>query len=397
MITPTKPLGQVEFIALMAMMMAMVALAIDAMLPALSDIGRELSPKEEELAQLVIPFFVFGMGLGTLITGPLSDALGRRPVLIGGAMLYAAGSLMAMGSESIDMLVLSRIIMGLGAAGPRVVAIAIVRDQYAGADMARIMSFVMIVFMLVPAIAPAMGAAVIAIWDWRAIFAAFLVFAVAGSLWFALRQPETLSAPDRTPLRARMLWRALVEVLSRPVTRWCILAQMLAFGMLFSVLTTIQPIFAVTFERAAELPMWFALIAVVSALGSFANARLVMRIGMRRVIQMVLIGQIVLTSALILALLAGVGGTLGFAITLLWIMSVFLQGGLLIGNLNAMAMEPLGHVAGMAASVIASLATVGSVLIAVPLGLAFDGTVLPLALGILGCAIAAILVMTRVR
>ncbi|NCO85365.1 MAG: multidrug effflux MFS transporter [Rhodobacterales bacterium] len=389
---PRRPaLSQVEFVAMMAMLTATVAFSIDAMLPALDDIGAELTPANPNRAQLILSSFVLGMGLGTLFTGPLSDAWGRKPVILGGALLYCAGAALAYVAPSLEWVLAARLLQGLGAAGPRVVALATVRDLYAGRDMARIMSFVMIVFMVVPAVAPSIGALIIAGFGWRSVFAAFILFSLLSILWHGLRMPETLAPQDRRPLRAGLLWEALREVLRHPTVRLSIMVQTLSFSMLFAMLSTVQPLFDRSYGRGDEFPLWFAGIAVISALAGWVNSRLVVRIGMRRIIRGILQIQIVISSLMIAAVLGPIGQGPEFVVFLVWTSSVFFQGGLTIGNLNALAMEPMGHIAGMAASTIAALATVGSVIIAAPIGQMFDGTPLPVAIGILCCAILALI------
>jgi DHA1 family bicyclomycin/chloramphenicol resistance-like MFS transporter len=389
--------GQVEFIALMGMLTAMVAFAIDSMLPALPAIGAELVPGAPNRAQLVLTAFVFGMGLGTFLTGPLADALGRRPVLLGGAALYALGALFAWAAPSLEWLLAARLIQGLGAAGPRVACIAVVRDRHAGRDMARIMSFIMMVFALVPAIAPALGALVIGAFGWRAVFLSFVAFAGTAALWLALRLPETLPPAARRPLRARLILAALREIAGNRTVVLTIAAQTLAFAMLFAVLSSTQQVFDITYGRGASFPGWFALIAVLAGSASFVNARLVVRLGMRAIVRAMFAAQIALSAGMIAAILLPLPQGAEFAVYLVWTVSVFFQAGLTIGNLNAMGMEPLGHLAGIAASVIAAIATVGSVLIAAPIGLAFDGTALPVAAGILACATGARILTGLIR
>jgi DHA1 family bicyclomycin/chloramphenicol resistance-like MFS transporter len=296
---------------------------------------------------------------------------------------------LAWGAPTLEWMLAARVLQGLGAAGPRVVAIAMVRDLHAGRDMARIMSFIMIVFMIVPAIAPSLGAVIIHFFGWRAIFLSFLVFSVVTMLWLGLRQPETLAPDLRRPLRPRLLWQAMVEVLANPVTRLATLIQTLAFAMLFGLLSAIQPVFDRAYGEGDRFPLWFAVIAIFSAAGSALNARLIRSLGIRSMVSTVFAVQSVVTAAMLGALFLGLPQQVEFALVLAWSVGIFMQGGLTIGNLNALALEPMGHIAGMAASITAALATVGSVMIAAPIGLAFDGTAVPVVAGLLVLAILA--------
>jgi DHA1 family bicyclomycin/chloramphenicol resistance-like MFS transporter len=392
-----KPLGQAEFIALIAMLFASVAFSIDAMLPALSGIAAELTPESPNRAQLIITSFVLGMGVGTLFAGPLADSFGRKPVILWGTALYAGASVAAMLAPTLDGVLAARVVQGLGVAGPRIVSMAIIRDQYAGRQMARIMSFAMMIFTLVPAVAPLVGEGIIAVAGWRGIFGAFLVFALVIALWLGLRQPETLAPADRVPFRAAPVLHAAGEVLAHPVVRLSILVQTLIFGALFATLSSIQPVFEVTFDRAGTFALWFAVIALVSGLASLLNARVVVRLGMRTMVRLTLEAQLVLSGVMAAGTLAGLWPEgVGFAVFLVWSVSVFMMAGLALGNVNAMAMEPMGHIAGTAASVVSAIATVGAVAIAVPIGLAFDGTPGPLATGVLLSVLAARVVLARI-
>lgn len=388
--------GQAEFIALIAMLFATIAFSIDAMLPALPAIAAELSPDAPNRAQLILTSFVFGMGVGTFVAGPLSDSWGRKPVILGGAALYCAASLFALTADSLEAVLAARVVQGLGAAGPRIVSVAIMRDLYAGRQMARIMSFAMMIFTLVPAVAPLVGSGIIALLDWRGIFWAFVLFSVVSGLWLFLRQPETLPPAARAPLNGATLLAAAREVLAHPVVRVSILVQTLLFGALFGALSSIQPLFDVAYGRAESFPLWFALIALGSGTASVINARLVVRLGMRVMIRRTLELQIVLAGAMVAATLAGGWpDALAFPAFVIWVTTVFFMAGLTFGNINAIAMEPMGHIAGMAASVVSSLATVGAVVIAAPIGLAFDGTPGPLAFGVLATVAASRWLMAR--
>lgn len=385
--------GRVEFIALLAMLFATIAFSIDAMLPALPEIGAELTPEAVNRAQLVVTSFVFGMGIGTFFTGPLSDVFGRKPVLLGGSALYIVASICAAYAETLELLLAARLLQGLGAAGPRVVALAIVRDLYSGREMARIMSFVMMVFTLFPALAPSIGAVIIAATGWRGIFWAFVAFSSIASIWLMVRLSETHPRENRRPFRLTTFRAALAELFGQRVVVISIGVQALIFAMLFSMISTVQQIYDISFGRAETFPLWFGGVAILAASGSVLNAALVMRLGMRFLITAMLSVQVALAGITLALFAFGLSGTPGFALFLLWQLSVFFQMGLTVGNINAIAMEPVGHIAGLAASVIGAVATVAGVLIAVPNGLMFDGTPVPLAAGIFIEAILALLLM----
>ncbi|MFS4583290.1 multidrug effflux MFS transporter [Phaeobacter sp. C3_T13_0] len=376
-------MSKAEFIALIAMMFATIAFSIDAMLPALPEIGNTLSPDDVNRAQLVIAAFVFGMGVGTFFTGPLSDAFGRRPVIFAGVALYIASAFLAWVSTSLELLLISRIAMGLGSAGPRVVAVAIVRDLYSGREMAKMMSIAMMIFTLVPAIAPLLGAGIIAVTSWRGIFLAFALFAIIIVIWMGLRLPEPLARENRRPFRLPLLLGAVSEMMAHRSVRLSILVQTLCLAMLFCMITLVQPVYDVVFDRAESFPYWFGFIALMSGTGSLINASVVVRIGMRRMVTWALCSQIILASIMLLLGTLDLALTANFGLFIAWQTSVFFMAGLTMGNLNAMAMEPMGHIAGMAASVIGAISTVCAALIAAPVGLLFDGSIVPLTAAIL--------------
>jgi DHA1 family bicyclomycin/chloramphenicol resistance-like MFS transporter len=397
MIAPTQRLGQTEFIALMAMVVATVAFSIDAMLPALPQIGAALSPDNLNNAQLIITSFVLGMGIGTMFTGPLSDAYGRKPVMIAGAVVYVVGCGLAWAAQSLELMLAARVLMGLGASGPRVVAMALVRDIYQGRDMARIMSFVMAVFALVPALAPTLGHFIILGFGWRAIFAAFMLFSVITLLWLLIRQPETLMPGNRRPLSIAALYTATAQMFAHRTARLSIAVQTLVFGILFIVLSSTQQVFDVTFGQGAHFHYWFGGIAILAASASLLNARLVMRLGMRAIIKAMLTIQIGITLAMIAITAMDGPYWLAFGTYVIWVTGNFFQAGLTIGNLNALAMEDMGHIAGLAASIIAAISTIGAVLIAAPIALMFDGTPLPMAVGALVAASIALWLTTKIK
>ncbi|MFQ1702748.1 multidrug effflux MFS transporter [Loktanella agnita] len=392
-----KRISQTEFIALMAMLSATIAFSIDGMLPALPEIGQELTPENLNLAQLILTSFVLGMGLGTMFTGPLSDRYGRKPIIIGGTILYIIGCIAAWLASNIEIMLAARVVQGLGAAAPRVVAMALIRDLYSGANMARIMSFVMVVFSMVPALAPTLGHYIMLGFGWRAIFAAFILFSLIAMLWLWCRQPETLAPENRRPLSTKALGSAVAEMFAHPTARLSILIQTLTFGMLFITLSSTQQIFDITFGQGGYFHLWFGGIAIVASSASLLNARLVVRVGMRAIIKAMYMAQIVITLVMVGITLLNGPYWLAFGIYVFWTASSFFQAGLTIGNLNALAMEDMGHIAGLAASVIAAVATVGAVFIAVPVGLMFDGTPIPMGIGMLICASLALYLTTRIK
>ena len=254
--------------------------------------------------------------------------------------------------------------------------------------MARILSIVMMIFTIVPAFAPALGVAIIHLAGWRAIFAAFIAFSLISALWLGFRLPETLPYQSRRPMRFRLIFDSVKEMFSHPVVCLSILIQTLMMGMLFSLLAMIQPIYAQVFDKAESFPFWFGGIALTSAAASLLNAMLVMRLGMRKLITVALTIQVVLSSLVLIS--SETSGAPVFAIFAVWQAYVFFQAGLTVGNLNAIAMEPMGHIAGMAASVIGAVSTVLAAAIASPVGLLFDGTFKPLLIAVLIMACLAL-------
>lgn len=396
-LTPTKPLRFGEFVALMALMMASVAFSLDAMLPALPQIGQELSPDAPARGQLVITSFVLGLGLGTLICGPVSDAYGRKSVLLVGIALYLVGAALAIMAQSIEMLLAARFLQGMGGAAPRVVATAMVRDLYEGRVMARVTSIIMTLFVLVPALAPSIGAVIMWVSHWRMIFLAFVVFGLVAGLWLTLRQPETLPPERRRALRPRRIAEALVEILTNPRVMVYVLALTFAFAPLYVWLSNLPMIFDDVYGRANTFPFWFALTAVVAGTASIANAKLVLRFGMQRIATLAFLWQLSISLVFLGLLTVGLPAPWDFGLFIGFMCAGFFSIGLTFGNLNALAMQPLGHMAGIGASVVMSFSTVCAALIAVPISLAYDGTPLPLIAGMVLCAAVALALMLTAR
>ncbi|NQY58790.1 multidrug effflux MFS transporter [Cognatishimia sp.] len=369
--TDQRRLSELEFIALTAMLFATIAFSIDAMLPALTVMGEELSPADPERATLVVGIFVLGMGIGTFFAGPLSDAFGRKPVILGGYALYTIGAIMAATAGNLESVLMGRLIQGLAVAGPRIAALAMVRDLYSGERMASISSYSMMIFVLVPAVAPLIGQQIMIAFDWRAIFIAFVLFAVVIATWLATRQPETLLREKRVPISAHAMGNAVVECLSNRVFRFSVTVLTLTFAGLFALISSVQPIYAESFDAAETFPYWFAGSALLAIPGNFLNGRLVLRYGMRLLVKSAVLGHLIMTILMLALLLTG---NMTIWMFFIYSTSFMFSMSFVFPNLTALSMEPMGHIAGLAASVNGAISTILAAALAIPIGLAFDGT-----------------------
>ncbi|AWK85911.1 multidrug effflux MFS transporter [Azospirillum thermophilum] len=384
----TIGLGFVEFVALTALLMAMTALSIDIMLVALPEIAHEYRLAGANDQQFIITAYMLGFAVGQPFHGPLSDRFGRKPVLAVGLVIFAIGSLGAALAPSFGLLLAARALQGFGAAAPRIVAIAIVRDCFVGREMARVMSFVMMVFIIVPIIAPMVGESILWVGTWPWVFGVLFLASAVALVWSGLRLPETRPAGDRMPLTAAALGNAFHRVVTTRVTVGYTVAAGFMFGGLLSYVGSAQQIFVDVYKLGDLFPLAFGAIAAAMALASLTNARLVGRLGMRRVSHV----------ALIINLLSwGVLAVLGFPQELpLFVFCGFLAVsffcfGLIGPNFNALSMEPLGHVAGMGSSFIGFYTTAAAALCGWMVGQSFDGTVRPLCIGFLSLGALALL------
>ncbi|QBX35193.1 multidrug effflux MFS transporter [Paracoccus liaowanqingii] len=387
---PPRRLPLPEFIAMLAFLFATIAFSIDAMLPALPDIAADLTPDNVNRAQLILTSFVAGMGLGTLFAGPISDAIGRKRTITIGFGIYIAATIAALYADSLEFLLIARFVQGLGAAGPRIVGLALVRDLYEGREMARITSFVMMIFIMIPAVAPTLGAGIIAISDWHGVFLAFIAFAVVGALWLNIRQAETLPREKRRPLRLTTLYSSAREVLSDRQVMLATLILTLGFGQMFGLLSSAQQLFGETYGKGENFHLWFAAMALLSGSGTILNATFVIRFGMRRIAKWAYVMQTIVSAVVLVALLMDIlPQALRFPAFFFWATSVFFMAGVTFGNLNALALQRMGHIAGMAASIIAAISTLAAVLIAAPVGLLYNGTAIPAITATLLCSALA--------
>lgn len=388
--------SQKEFIFLVALLTALVAMSIDTMLPAIGTMASEFGVSDPNKRQYIIGTFFAGMTIGTLLSGPISDSTGRKPAIFAGLLIYAAGSLLCLFSTSFEMLLAGRAMQGVGASSPRIVSMAMVRDGQGGAAMARIMSFVMSVFMLVPILAPSIGQLVLFVASWRMIFVGFLAMALFAAIFLQVRQEETLPREKRVAFSAGNLFRSAVQFFRFPSAWGYTISVGFVFASFICYLGTSQQIFAEQYEQGEWFAVWFGAFAVAIAFAMIFNGRMVMRHGMRMLAKWAVRGCIVLAAVFLPVALAYAGHpplwTLG-----LFLFCTFFCCGILFGNYNAMAMEPVGHIAGIAAAISGTLSTLVALAIGTWFGQQYDGTVMPLAHAFLSMSLAAMLVSEGVE
>lgn len=382
------------FIAMMASFMASVAISIDAMLPALEVMGRDLGVSEVNHTQYIIVLIFAGMAVGQLIAGPLSDAIGRKKILYLGLSLYAIGSVVSMLAPSMTVMLAGRLLQGLGVAGPYVSAVAIIRDKYSGADMARIMSLVMMIFVIVPSLAPALGQLIMYVASWRAIFAFFFVAAVGIAAWVYFGLEETLPPAKRIRLRALDIALGFREVFANRVTSGYMICMGLAFGSFMGYLNSTRQIFQDLFNTGEWFSAYFGGLALVFGASSLFNARIVQKHGMRRLCRSA-VTAVIGASLAYLAYRAMFGDQL--IVFLAYVSVLYFAMGLMFGNLNAIAMEPMGHIAGIASAVIGATSSVISLSLGTLIGQMYDGTLVPVATGfaVLGVVSLGVMIYTN--
>ena len=385
-----KLLSPHEFIVLIAFLFSLIAIGTDMMLPALGAIGNDLGIIDKNKVQLVITIFLLGTGLGQLIAGPVSDAYGRKIVLSTGILLFIAASIWAMVTTSFTMLLIARFVQGLGISAPRSAGNAMVRDLYSGRKMARVISLAMMIFVLAPAVAPLLGQKIMVIYGWRAIFTACMFAGLLAFLWMSIRQKETLILEKRTPFLISNIISGYKTIFTNKRVIISTSVQASVLGGLFSYIASAPQIFTQWLNAEEQFPIYFCCIALISAFSNIINATLVERLGMW-VMSTFAIGFNMIFSAIIYLVLYMeiVSDIYLLPIFLIWSVVVFLTMAMSIGNLMALAMEPVGHIAGLAASIIGSTSTLISILLAIPIGMMFDGTGMPLIASITILAITA--------
>jgi len=390
--------GNKEFISLMALLMSLVALTIDAMLPALSQIGDDLNVANPNDIQLIVSTVFFGMAMGLMLYGPISDSYGRKKAIYLGIGIFLIGSLISSLSTSFTLMLVGRVVQGFGAAACRVVTLAMIRDKFSGREMGRVMSLIMVIFIMVPALAPSLGQLVLLVAEWRVIFWMIFILALAGLLWLYFRQPETLDEDSRIPFSLENIISGVRETLKNPFSRGYTIASGLMFGAFVGYLSTAQQILQVQYQLGELFSLYFGCLALAIGCSSFVNSRLVMHFPM---------GVLCLVSLLALCVISfgfygyieyflepslevGVVAQPTLLALMIYLAAVFFCFGILFGNFNTLALNPLGHIAGVATSVISSVQTLLSVVIGGLIGQYYNGTVQPLVFGFLACGVVTL-------
>jgi DHA1 family bicyclomycin/chloramphenicol resistance-like MFS transporter len=379
--------GFKEFVALIATMMALNAMSIDSMLPALPEISRSFGLDGDNQRQWILTSYMLGFGGAQLIWGSLADRFGRRRILLLGLVGYVLCTIMVATAGSFAILIAARVLQGVASASTRVLAISIVRDRYSGRQMAKVMSLAFMVFMVVPIFAPSFGQVILLFAPWRWLFGLLAIYGLVTLVWTGMRLPETLQPEYRIPIeKKRLLFAARIVLSERTSIGYC-LALTFMFGSLFGFVNSVQQIFYDVFHAPDIFPLVFAGAATSMAVASLINSRIVEKFGTRKVSHVAVLGFILIGLFHTILAIAGADTLWVFFIFQAAIMMCF---GFSSANFGAMAMESVGKIAGTAASVQGFISTTGAALIGMAIGQSFDGTTIPITLGYTLCGIASL-------
>ena len=387
----TSKVTKFEFIALMAFLMSVVALAIDALLPALDIIGNSLHTQENSDHQLLITMIFIGLGVGPLFFGPLSDSLGRKPIVFVGFGIFILASIICVYAKSLEIMVLGRILQGFGLSAPRTISVAIIRDLYVGDYMAKIMSFVIVIFLLVPIIAPAMGKLILDSFNWEAIFIFQIIFCLLIAFWFWKRQEETLNPKNRIDFKIDLFKKGFLELMRFKKTIAYTLISGLITGSFMVYLSTSQQIFQEQYGLKEAFPYIFAGLATASGGAILLNGLFVVKYGMKKIINVSLIGFFLISVCYAFLFYNSVNPPI--IIILSFFSLQFFCLGFLFGNLRAIAMEPVGHIAGIGAAITGFISTMMAVPISIVIGKFVRLTVLPIFIGFSICSFISLLIL----
>ena len=379
----------------MAALMSVTALSIDALLPALDIIGVAIRTQNPADNQLLVTMIFLGLGVGPLLFGPLSDSMGRKPSVYMGFALFVIASFVCIYARSLEVMVAGRILQGIGLSAPRTVCIAIIRDLYTGDYMARIMSFVTVVFLLVPIVAPAMGQFILNHYDWQGIF--YVQIGISGlvAVWFWLRQRETLAIANRIPFSAQRIYNGFKETLRYKKTVGYTFISGFVVGSFLVYLSASQQIFQNQYGLQAEFPYIFAGLAIAIGIAIFLNGTLVVRYGMKKMVTTALFGFFLISVVYLILFYATPQPHI--YILLGFFALQFFCIGFLFGNLRALAMEPVGHIAGIAAAITGLISTLMAVPISTFIGRFVIDSTLPLFVGFSVCGIISLGILYYIR
>lgn len=375
-------LSLLEFVALMALLSSLVALCIDAILPALSQIGTALNSSGAQQNHLMISLFFIGMAFGQLFFGPFADTKGRRATIMLGLVIFALGTGICMVANSMEMMLFGRFVQAFGVSGPRISCMAIIRDIYVGNQMAKVMSFIMMVFIMVPMIAPIMGQLIMQLFNWWYILVAFLVIGLLTGIWFMLRQPETLTKANRQPFSMTQATISAKFILLHRQVMAYIGVMGCIFGAFLAYISASQTIYQEMYDMGDWFPYIFATLAFSIGIASYINSQLVERFGMVKLCHIALYGHIVV-SFFILLMALDFDGMPPIAMFVASLFIDFFFVGIIFGNMNSLAMQPLGQVAGMGAALIGAISSAISVPIAIFVDSFLTTNILPIIIGFL--------------
>ena len=382
MINHQKKSSFVEFVTLMALYVALMAMSIDMVLPSLFLMGQEFGIADQNQMQYVIGVLFLGFTFGQIIYGPLADSFGRKPTVYLGLIIFAVGNILSITAKDYSMMLVGRFLQGFGAASPRIVSIAIIRDLYKGRDMARVMSFIMTIFIIIPVIAPSIGQALLFVVSWRFLFGIFLAAAIVATIWTFLRLPETLKKQDARPFNLPAIWSDLLLVLRNKFSLGYTICAGLVFGALIGYLASSRQIFQDYFQVGELFPVYFGISALSIGISSIVNSLIVRKYGMKLICHYALILMMVMALTLIAVSLLQHQHLLLWQFMIFAVVTFFALG-MLFGNLNALAMEPMGHVAGVAAAVTGCLSSGISAIIGTAIGQSYNHTLTPIFCGFL--------------
>ena len=377
----------------MAALMSIAALALDALLPALDPIGTALAVSSPAENQLLITLFFLGLGVGPLLFGPVSDSIGRKPVVYLGFLVFVLSSMVCVFANSLEIMIIGRILQGISLSAPRTISVAMIRDTYSGDYMARIMSFVTVVFILVPIIAPALGKFILDRLGWEAIFHVQVGFSVLVCWWFWKRQPETLPRTRRSSFRGRIFIEGFRELLNYRQTVAFTIIWGFITGSFLVYLSTSQQIFEQQYDLKDAFPYIFAALAITIGTATLLNGSLVVRLGMLRLVTVSILLYVLTALVYILAFYNGQNPAV--EVLMVFFGLQFFAVGFIFGNLRSLAMEPLGHIAGVGAAITGFVATIMAVPISAYIGAFVVDSVLPMFVGFLVCGLLSCLILAH--